>query len=285
MNIFEIRKIAYRYDKFKKDAKWNLRDVSFCVAEKDFVAIVGRTGSGKSTLISHLNGLLKADEGDILYKDKSIYDKDFDLRGLRFKCGVVFQYPDYQLFSETVLEDICFGAINQGFSKDEATRKALEVMKLLSIEYLKDESPFTLSGGEKRKVALAGVLVMNPEILILDEPEAGLDAISKNELFTLLKKLNVENNITIIFITHDLDDACEYANKVIVMDEGRLVKVGTPYDIFSDEKLLSDCNLIVPHAIEIYKKYGIKDVKSLKYADVRDALIKNKCDITKLIND
>lgn len=283
--IFKVDKISYKYDKFKKDAKWNLDGVSFSIEKKDFIAIVGRTGSGKSTLISHLNGLLKADSGDILYNGKSIYDNDFDLRGLRFRCGVVFQYPDYQLFSETVIDDICFGAIKKGLSTDEAKIKAIDVMKLLSIEYLKDEPPFNLSGGEKRKVALAGVLVMEPEILILDEPEAGLDGESKNELFALLKKLNEEKDITIIFITHDLDDACEYAHKVFLMNEGKLLKVGTPYEIFSDEDLLNESHLIAPTAIEIYKKYGIKDTKSLKYNDVLNALIKNKCDISKLLND
>lgn len=272
MNIFSVRKLNYKYDKYNKAAKQTLSDLSFDIEKGSFVAIIGRTGSGKSTLISHLNGLLKADSGDILYNGESIYAKAFSLHDLRFKCGIVFQYPEYQLFSETVLEDISFGAIKKGLSKEEAEKKSMEVMDLLGIKDLKDESPFILSGGEKRKVAFAGVLVMDPEVLILDEPEAGLDPISKKEFFELLIKLNKEKGVTIIFITHNLDDVCEYADRVLVMYDGVLKREGTPIEIFTDDKLLSECRLDTPHAIEIYKQYGIEEPISCRYDDVLKAV-------------
>ena len=172
MPILEVKNLKYRYDQYDESSKYALDDISFSINDKDFVAIIGESGSGKSTLISHLNGLYKADSGEIHFKGENIYSKDYNLTNLRFKCGVVFQYPEYQLFSETVLEDVAFGAIKKGLTKDEAYKKSLEVLKLLGIEHLKDETPFNLSGVEKRKVAFAGVFVMDPDVLIFDEPDA-----------------------------------------------------------------------------------------------------------------
>lgn len=260
MSYFKIENVTYMYDKFDKECKKALSGVSFDVEKEDFVAIIGHTGSGKSTLVSLLNGLLTADSGNIYFENKNIYDKDFDLSGLRFKCGVVFQYPEYQLFSETVLDDICFSAIKKGLSKDNAIIKANEVMRRLGIDHLANESPFILSGGERRKVAFAGVLVTNPEILILDEPEAGLDAKSKNELFDFLKFLNREKHVTIIFITHDLDDAVEYARKVLVLNEGKLEVFGKPYEVFSNEKFMSEYKFEMPNGVKIAKKLKEKGI-------------------------
>ncbi len=276
MPILEVNNIKYRYDQYDTSSKYAIDDISFDVQEKDFIALIGESGSGKSTLISHLNGLYKANSGDILYRNKSIYDKDFNLTELRFKCGIVFQYPDYQLFSETVLEDVAFGAIKKGLSREDATNKALEVLKIFNIEHLKDETPFNLSGGEKRKVAFAGVFVMDPEILIFDEPDAGLDSVSKRHFYQMLKRLNEEFGKTIIFITHNLDDVVEYAKKVLVLNDGKLISKGFPFDILSNKETMEKCNLDMPYAIRIYNKvidmgYSI-DKNKLKFNDLLESL-------------
>lgn len=260
MPIIEVKNLKYQYEKYEKTSKYALDDISFSVEKQDFVALIGRSGSGKSTLISHLNGLYKADSGDILFNGKSIYAKDYNLTNLRFKIGVVFQYPEYQLFSETVIDDVEFGAMKKGLSKEEAHKKSLEVLKLFDIEYLKDESPFNLSGGEKRKVAFAGVFVMEPEVIIFDEPDAGLDTISKTNFYNLVKMLNEKMGTTIIYITHNLDDVIEYANKVILLNEGCLLKTGKPYEILSDENLMKTADLDMPYAIDIYNYLKAKGV-------------------------
>ena len=278
MSIIEVKNLRYKYDKYDDNCKYAIDDISFSVEEKEFVALVGESGSGKSTLISHLNGLYKADSGDILFKGKSIYDKDFNLTELRFKCGVVFQYPEYQLFSETVIEDIEFGAIKKGLSKEEAYNKAIEVMKLFEIEHLKNESPFNLSGGEKRKVAFAGVFVMEPDVLIFDEPDAGLDTLSKDVFYNFVKSLNEKFGTTIIFITHNLDDVVEYANKVLVLKEGKLIGNGKPYEVLSDNDIMDEAGLEMPYAIDIYNEVSKKgynfDKSKLKFDEVLDTLIK-----------
>ena len=260
MPIIEVKNLKYQYEKYEKTSKYALDDISFSVEKQDFVALIGRSGSGKSTLISHLNGLYKADSGDILFNGKSIYAKDYNLTNLRFKIGVVFQYPEYQLFSETVIDDVAFGAMKKGLSKEEAHKKSLEVLKLFDIEYLKDESPFNLSGGEKRKVAFAGVFVMEPEVIIFDEPDAGLDTISKTNFYNLVKMLNEKMGTTIIYITHNLDDVIEYANKVILLNEGCLLKTGKPYEILSDENLMKMADLDMPYAIDIHNYLKAKGV-------------------------
>lgn len=280
MPIIEVKKLKFQYDKFEKSSKYALDDISFSVEKKDFVALIGRSGSGKSTLISHLNGLYKANSGDILFNGKSIYAKDYNLTDLRFKIGVAFQYPEYQLFSETVIDDVAFGAMKKGLSKEDAYKKSLEVLKLFDIEYLKDESPFNLSGGEKRKVAFAGVFVMEPEVIIFDEPDAGLDTISKKNFYNLVKMLNEKMGTTIIYITHNLDDVIEYANKVIVLSEGKLIKMGKPYEVLSDEDFMKTADLDMPYAIEIYnnlKSNGINlDKSKLKFDELYNQLLNLK---------
>lgn len=280
MPILEVKNLKYRYDKYDELSKYALDGVSFSIEKNDFVALIGRSGSGKSTLISHLNGLYKADSGEIYFNGENIYSKNYNLTSLRYKCGIVFQYPDYQLFSETVIEDVCFGAIKKGLSKEEAYNRSLEVLKMLNIDHLKDESPFNLSGGEKRKVAFAGVFVMEPDVLIFDEPDAGLDSISKRHFYELVKSLNDKYGTTIIFITHNLDDVIEYANKVLVLNKGKLLSSGTPYEVFSNESLMNECNLDTPYAISIYKELNSKgynvDKDKLKFTDLVDAMSKLK---------
>ncbi len=277
MPILEVKNLKYNYDKYEKTSKYVLDDISFSINKKDFAAIIGKSGSGKSTLISHLNGLYKATSGDILYNGESIYKKDYNLTGLRFKIGVVFQYPEYQLFSETVIEDVAFGAIKKGLSKAEAYKKSEEILNLFGIEYLKNESPFNLSGGEKRKVAFAGIFVMEPEIIILDEPDAGLDTISKTNFYNLVKMLNREKETTIIYITHNLDDVIEYANKVIVLNEGKLLKVGKPYEVLSNEEVMNKASLDMPYAIDIYNTMKLKgynlDANKLKFDELYNQML------------
>ena len=273
-----MKNIKYRYDKYDQSSKLALDDISFSIDENDFVALIGKSGSGKSTLISHLNGLYKADEGDILFKGKSIYADDFDLTKLRYKVGLVFQYPEYQLFSDTVIEDVSFGAIKKGLSKEEAYNKSIEALKLFDIEHLKNESPFNLSGGEKRKVAFAGVFVMEPEIIILDEPDAGLDTISKANFYKIIKDYNKKYGSTIIFITHNLDDVIEYANKVIVLNESKLLCYGKPFEVLSNNDLMKKAELETPYAISIYnvlksKGYEI-DENKLKFDDLLNVMKK-----------
>lgn len=274
MPIFEVKNISFKYDKYDKTSSYVLNDLSFNVEKKDFIALIGKSGSGKSTLINHLNGLLRADSGEILFEGKNIYDKDFDLKNLRFKCGVVFQYPEYQLFSETVIEDVMFGAIKKGLTHDDAYKKSIEVLKYLSIEHLKDEIPFNLSGGEKRKVAFAGIFVMEPDIFIFDEPDAGLDSIARKHFYEMIKEINEVQGKTIIVITHNLDDVVEYANKVIVLNNGRIVSSGKPHEVLFDTKLMNECNLVTPYSVEIINYLKTKNINVDKTKLKFDDLIK-----------
>lgn len=274
MPILEVKDLKYKYDKYDDSLGYALDGVSFFIEEGTINALIGKSGSGKSTLISHLNGLYKADSGKIFYKNNNIYDKGFDLTKLRFSCGIVYQYAEYQLFSETVIDDVAFGAIKKGLNKEEAYEKAKEVLELLDILHLKNESPFNLSGGEKRKVAFAGVIVMEPDILIFDEPDAGLDPISKINFYELIKKLNHDFNTTIIFITHNLDDVIEYADNVIILNEGKVLIEGKPYEVLSNEPVMNKANLEMPTSIKIYNKINNMNYKLDKTKIKFDDLVK-----------
>ena len=256
MQLIKIKNLTYKYENNEK-FPYAIKDINLDIDKGDFIAIIGNTGSGKSTLIKHINALLKPTSGELLYDGINIYDKNYNLKELRKKIGMVFQYPDYQLFAETVLEDVSFAPTNYGYSKEEAEELAMNIMKDLGIEYLKDRSPFLLSGGEKRKVAFAGSIVLSPDVIILDEPEAGLDPSSRVFLFDLLKDFNKKGK-TIIFITHNLDDVVEYADKVAIMSHGRLIKVADVRDIFYDEKVLNESNIPIPDIIKEIKKYKMK---------------------------
>jgi energy-coupling factor transport system ATP-binding protein len=229
-----------------------LDDVSFKIEDGEYTALLGQTGSGKSTLIQHLNGLLKPASGTVYVDGEDIFEKDYDLRALRGKVGVVFQYPEYQLFEEDVFTDVCFGPKNLGLERSEVELRAYEALKLVG---LKDEaffqSPFDLSGGEKRRVALAGVLAMKPGVLILDEPTAGLDPGGREWLFELIGRLRDEQNITIILVSHSMDDAAEHADRLLVMDKGALVKDGRPAEVFSYYKELTQMGLDIPEVNKV----------------------------------
>lgn len=224
-----------------------LDDVSLTIEEGDFIGLIGHTGSGKSTLVQHLNGLLKATSGDILYHGQDIYDKDFSLKELRSKVGLVFQYPEHQLFEATVFEDVCFGPKNLGLTEKEVQLRAYEALKLVGLEddffY---QSPFELSGGQKRRVAIAGVLAMKPEILILDEPTAGLDPKGRDEILGQVKKLHDEGNITVVLVSHSMEDVANYVNRIVVMNKGKVLFDDAPKSVFSHYKELEKIGLAAP---------------------------------------
>ena len=215
-----VKNLTHIYDEGMPFASKALDDISFEIKDNDFVGLIGHTGSGKSTLIQHLNGLLKPSSGQIIVNGFNITDKDLNLTEIRKRVGIVFQYPEYQLFEETVEKDIAFGPGNLGLDEAEISKRVKNSMEAVGLDYetYKDKSPFDLSGGQKRRVAIAGVIAMNPEVLILDEPTAGLDPGGRDEIFNLIKKLHRDNNITIILSSHSMDDMAKLAQTIIVMN-------------------------------------------------------------------
>lgn len=243
--------VYYAYDKDHPE-DYTVEDVSFVIPEGQFVGLIGQTGSGKSTLIQHMNGLLKATKGDITYGGTSIYSDGYDLRKLRFEVGLVFQYPEHQLFETTVMGDVCYGPKNQGLSEEECRQRALEAMSLVGVtEDLHDKSPFDLSGGQKRRVAIAGVLAMHPRILILDEPAAGLDPEGREEFLSEIKSLHEKTRMTVILVSHSMEDVARCANRLLVMNRGCLLMDGTPEDIFSRVEEMNEIGLFVPQVTSL----------------------------------
>ncbi|MDE6313670.1 MAG: energy-coupling factor transporter ATPase [Lachnospiraceae bacterium] len=224
-----------------------LKDVSFSIPKGQFLALIGHTGSGKSTLIQHLNGLLKAESGSIYFHGEDISDEDYNRKKLRSKVGLVFQYPEHQLFETDVFRDVCFGPKNLGLDDNKAGLKAFEALHQVGIpEELFYVSPFELSGGQKRRVAIAGVLAMEPEVLILDEPTAGLDPRGREELLTMLKKLHKQKHMTILLVSHSMEDVAKYAERVLVMEKGSVIHDGSPKEVFSKREELKRLGLDVP---------------------------------------
>ena len=249
----KVENLTYVYSEKAKDlAVKALDNVSLLIEEGDFFGVIGKTGSGKSTFIQHLNGLIKIgkDKGKILIGEYDLSQKDCDFNGLRAKLGMVFQYPEYQLFAETVFDDVAFGLKN--FYKDlsdteiiERVKSALETVGL-DYEKYKDRSPFELSGGQKRRVAIAGVIVTRPEVLVLDEPLAGLDPKGKRELTDLLKRLHAFFVKTVVIVSHDMDFVAENCNKIAVFSDGKIVKTGTAREVFSDQTEMEELGLEMP---------------------------------------
>lgn len=232
-----------------------LKDISLKIDDGEFIGLIGHTGSGKSTLVQHLNGLLKGTSGTIYYNGQDIYDKDYSLHDLRMEVGMVFQYPENQLFEETVMKDVCFGPKNQGLDEKEQTLRAYDALKKVHFpDDSFDQSPFALSGGEQRRAAIAGVLAMKPNTLILDEPTAGLDPQGRDELFGLLKELHDNSGITIIIVSHSMEDVAEYVGRILVMNDGQVVFDGTPHKVFAHGKELSALSLSVPAVTSFTEK-------------------------------
>ena len=249
-----LKNISYQYKKRSaEEAKDALKDVSLSIKSGEFVAIVGKTGSGKSTLIQHLNGLLQPQSGQYFFEGQDIWSKKYDLKKLRQKVALCFQYPEYQLFEETILKDIAFGPKNLGFNKKKCEEKARYAMKLVGLPAeLEKVSPFSLSGGQKRRVALAGILAMEPEYLILDEPVAGMDAPGKKMLFQLLHHLNKDKGITVVLVSHNMDDVAAHADRVLIMEDGTLKMDGTTREIFARKDDLTTMGLGIPQTVEFY---------------------------------
>lgn len=258
-----LNHISYQYKKRGAgEDRYALKDVSLAIKPGEFVAIVGRTGSGKSTLIQHLNGLLQPKSGAYFFDGENIWEKKYDLKKLRQKVALCFQYPEYQLFEENVLKDIAFGPKNLGFDKKACEEKVRYAMKLVGLSSeLEKVSPFSLSGGQKRRVAIAGILAMEPDYLILDEPVAGMDAPGKKMLFELLHNLN-KRGITIILVSHNMDDVANHADRVIVMEDGQIKMDGNTEEIFARKEELTNMGLGVPQTVEFYlelKQLGKED--------------------------
>ncbi len=252
-----VKNLTHIYDEGMPFASKALDDVSFEIKDRDFVGLIGHTGSGKSTLIQHLNGLLKPSSGEIFINDFNITDKNLNLTEIRKRVGVVFQYPEYQLFEETIDKDIAFGPSNLGLEESEIHNRVKASMEAVGLEYeeFKDKSPFELSGGQKRRVAIAGVIAMNPEVLILDEPTAGLDPGGRDEIFNLIKDLHEKKNMTIILSSHSMDDMAKLAKTLIVMNHGSVEFMGTPREVFkSNASKLKDIGLDIPQVLELALK-------------------------------
>ena len=256
-----------------------LNDVCLKIPDGQFIGIIGHTGSGKSTLMQHMNGLIRATDGHIYFNGEDIYDKDYDMKKLRSKVGLVFQYPEHQLFENDVLSDVCFGPMNQGLSREEAeveAKKALQHVGFKEKNYSK--SPFELSGGQKKRVAIAGVLAMNPKVLILDEPTAGLDPMGRDEILDQIASLHETRGITIILVSHSMEDVARLVDRIIVMHKGKVAMTGTPREIFSHPMELEQMGLAAPQVSYVFAKLKEKgyDVPTDIYTveEARDALLK-----------
>ena len=250
--------VSYVYSPGTAYEKHALKDVSLEIEQGQFVGIIGHTGSGKSTLIQHLNGLMKATSGKIFYNGQNIYEEGYDMRSLRSQVGLVFQYPEYQLFEVDVLSDVCFGPKNQGLSKEECERNAKEALELVGFpeKYYK-QSPFELSGGQKRRVAIAGVLAMKPKVLILDEPTAGLDPKGRDEILDQVEKLHRETGMTVVLVSHSMEDVARYVERIIVMNHGEKMLDGTPGEVFRHYKELEKVGLAAPQVT--YVMHDLKE--------------------------
>ena len=249
-----VENLCYDYNKGTSFEKRALNNINLSIKENEFIGLIGHTGSGKSTLIQHLNGILKPSSGDIYINDFKITDPDLNLTEIRKRVGVVFQYPEYQLFEETIEKDIAFGPSNLGLEEEEIKNRVKLSMEAVGLDYelFKDKSPFELSGGQKRRVAIAGVIAMNPEVLILDEPTAGLDPGGRDEIFELITKLHENNNMTIILSSHSMDDMAKLAKNIIVMNHGKIEFMGSPREVFnSNVDRLKEIGLDVPQVLEL----------------------------------
>ena len=224
-----------------------LDDISLTINDGEFVGIIGHTGCGKSTLVQHLNGLLKATDGVIYFGEQNIYDKNYNLKDLRSHVGMVFQYPEHQLFEASVIDDVCFGPKNMGVPAEEAKDRALKALALVGFpDDMINKSPFELSGGQKRRAAIAGVLAMQPDVIILDEPTAGLDPRGRTAILDLVANMHRELGSTIVLVSHSMEDVAAYVDRILVIDQGRLQYDGTPKEVFSHPTELEEMGLAVP---------------------------------------
>ncbi len=257
----KVRELNHIYDKGMPTEQIALKDISFDISDGEVVGIIGHTGSGKSTLLQHLNGLLKATSGTIEIGDVEITRPGVSMVAIRKKVGLVFQYPEYQLFEETVAKDVAYGPRNLGLSDEEIDLRVKEAISLVGLDYekVKDRSPFELSGGQKRAVAIAGVVAMKPDVLILDEPTAGLDPKAHKDVLAMGKEVHRRTGNITVLVSHNMGDIAEMADKVLVIDSGTLVTMGTPLEVFSQGELLRSVGLDLPPITEFCQSLGIKE--------------------------
>lgn len=250
-----VNNLNYIYAQGTGYERHALKDINLVIEKGEFIGLIGHTGSGKSTLVQHLNGLVKATSGDIYYDGKCIYEKDYNMVNLRSKVGLVFQYPEYQLFEETVFKDVCFGPKNLGLSKKDVELRAFEALRNVGIpDDLYYQSPFDLSGGQKRRVAIAGVLAMKPEVLILDEPTAGLDPKGRDEILDRIAAMHRDLGITVILVSHSMEDVAKYVSRILVMNDGNLLYDDETREVFKHYKELEAVGLSAPEVTYIMRE-------------------------------
>ena len=248
----KLENVNYIYSPDTAFRKQALKDINLEIMGGQFIGLIGHTGSGKSTLIQHLNGLMRATSGTIYYQGENIYADKYDMKALRAQVGLVFQYPEHQLFEVTVLKDVCFGPANLGLSAEECEQRAKEALKLVGLkEKYWQKSPFELSGGQKRRTAIAGVLAMHPKYLILDEPTAGLDPKGRTDILDQIASLHELGGLTVILVSHSMEDVAKYADRLIVMDHGRIRFDDTPKHVFRHYKTLEEMGLAAPQVTYI----------------------------------
>ena len=254
----KIEHLNYVYSEGTAFEKHALKDINLELPDGQFIGVIGHTGSGKSTLIQHLNGLLKGTSGAIYYNGKNIYGEGYDLRALRSKVGLVFQYPEHQLFEVDVFSDVCFGPKNLGLPKDEVEKRALEALRLVGLkEKHYHKSPFELSGGQKRRVAIAGILAMEPDVLVLDEPTAGLDPKGRDEILDQVALLHKKRHITVVLVSHSMEDVARYVERIIVMNKGKVMFDDTPRQVFQHYRELESVGLAAPQVT--YLMHDLKE--------------------------
>ena len=247
-----LDKVNYIYGEGSGFVKHALKDVSLAVDKNEFIGLIGHTGSGKSTLTQIFNGLLRATSGDVYFNGDNIYDKDYDMKKLRSKVGLVFQYPEHQLFETTDFKDVCFGPKNLGLDKRECELRAFEALELVGMDKeLFYNSPFELSGGQKRRAAIAGVIAMKPEVLILDEPTAGLDPQGRDEILDMVKAMHEQTQMTVILVSHSMEDVAKYVGRILVMNDGRLMYDDVPREVFAHYRELEKIGLAAPQVTYI----------------------------------
>lgn len=275
----KVEHLNYIYGNGTAFEQHALKDVNLEIKDGEFIGLIGHTGSGKSTLIQHLNGLIRGTSGAIYYNDKNIYSDGYNMQALRSQVGLVFQYPEHQLFEVDVFSDVCFGPKNQKLSKEEIETRAREALTMVGLDesYYK-RSPFDLSGGQKRRVAIAGVLAMRPEVLILDEPTAGLDPKGRDEILDQIERLHKEQKMTIILVSHSMEDIARYVDRILVMNQGEKVFDDTPKEVFKHYKELEDIGLAAPqitYVVHTLKERGIPiDSNITTIEEARDEILR-----------
>ena len=273
-----LDKVNYEYSAGTAYHVQALKDINLKIEDGEFIGIIGHTGSGKSTLIQHMNGLIKATSGSIYFHGQDIYDEDFDMKELRSRVGLVFQYPEHQLFETTIFDDVCFGPKNLGLDQKTVELRAYEALRNVNFpSELFYQPPFDLSGGQKRRVAIAGVLAMKPEVLILDEPTAGLDPAGRDEILGMISKMHKELGITVILVSHSMEDVAKYVDRLIVMNQGYVMFDGAPKDVFRRYKDLEVVGLAAPQVTylmhELQEKGLDVDLDATTVEEARDSIL------------